>query len=84
MADVHEEWDALMGVPTTFIIDLKTHNIVRNLTFKFLIDSLNASGEAEMTFSNLHRALFGIRRLFACFSSDKDLTEPLWALFIKS
>ena len=40
MSDIRHEWAELMGDPTTFIISLKTDNILRNLTFKFLIDTL--------------------------------------------
>lgn len=40
MRDVSLEWAELMGNPTSFIVDLKTDNVVRKLTFKFLFDSL--------------------------------------------
>ena len=40
MDDIRQEWAELMGDPKTFIISLKTDNIVRRLTFKYLMDTL--------------------------------------------
>lgn len=40
MNDVRQEWAEFMRSPNTFIISLKTDNIVRKLTFKFLINTL--------------------------------------------
>jgi DNA-binding Lrp family transcriptional regulator len=40
MSEVRQEWAEFMGSSSTFIISLKTDNIVRKLTFKFLIDAV--------------------------------------------
>lgn len=40
MSEVRQEWAELMGDPKTFIISLKADNIVRRLTFKYLMDTL--------------------------------------------
>jgi len=40
MSDVRQEWAELMGSPTSFMISLKTDNVVRKLTFRYLIDTL--------------------------------------------
>jgi len=41
MGDVRREWADLMGDPKTFLISLKVDNIVRRLTFKYLMDTID-------------------------------------------